>query len=306
MAMNEELQSSAMRRDNRAKEDLQSLNEELNRVNSRLKDDVQRLESLHNGLVDRLSSERRCFEEALQSSNRELETFTLAVTRELKEPLRHIRGFTEAVLDDYVTKLDDDGQSMLRIIHDAACRMGSMMNGLLAVSRVMSQDMEPLSFDLSQLAESIVRSLREAEPERQVSVTIADGLGVVADWNMTRLALRHLLENAWKFTARNPSAQIEFGQTTSRNGPAYFVRDNGAGFDMELADRLFQPFQRLHDHDEFPGHGIGLATTHRVIQRHGGDVWAQAEAGKGSTIYFTIGEPSIWQMPIGVAPERPE
>ena len=227
-------------------------------------------------------------EERLQETNRELEAFAYSVSHDLRAPLRAIDGFSEALLQDYGDKLDAAGEDKLRRVRAAAQRLGALIDALLSLSRLTRREMKMERVDLGALARSVYHQLREAEPGRQASFLIAEGIEVHGDSEMLRVLLENLLGNAWKFTARQPAAEIELGMAKVDGQPAYFVRDNGAGFDMAYAKKLFGPFQRLHRQDEFPGDGVGLATVERIVRRHGGRVWAEGAVNQGATFFFTL------------------
>lgn len=226
----------------------------------------------------------------LQALNRELETFSYSVSHDLRAPLRSIHGFSQAILDDYSDRLDDVGRGYLNRVCSAAQRMGQLIDDLLQLSRVTRTEPALQDVDLSGTIAAIAQELRDREPRRVVDFIISPGVRVQADPRLLRIALENLLENAWKFTSRKPTARIEFGLDNSKADPVYFIRDNGAGFDMAFADKLFSPFQRLHSPAEFPGTGIGLANVQRVIQKHGGLLWAESALEKGATFYFTLGK----------------
>ena len=227
----------------------------------------------------------------LEAANRELEAFSYSVSHDLRAPLRAIDGFSQALLEDCEPALDDRSKDYLRRIRAATRRMGDLIDDLLALSRVTRQEMRRERVDLSALARSVVAQLRRSEPTRSVAVHIADGLVAEGDSHLLRLVLENLLGNAWKFTAREPEARVEFGALDEGGRPVFYVRDNGVGFDMAYAHKLFGPFQRLHAMSDFPGTGIGLATVQRIVTRHGGRVWAVGEEGKGATFFFTLEEP---------------
>jgi PAS domain S-box-containing protein len=224
----------------------------------------------------------------LEAANKELESFSYSVSHDLRAPLRSMDGFSQALLEDYSDKLDDEGRDYLKRIQDSASNMAQLIDDMLELSRLTRVSMRRESVNLSELAESITAELKKAQPKRHVEVSIAPGLVAYGDAKLLRVVLENLLDNAWKFTAKIPQARIEGGITKHDGREAYFVRDNGAGFDMAYADKLFVPFQRLHRITEFPGTGIGLATVKRLIHRHGGEVWAEGEVGKGATFYFTL------------------
>jgi CheY-like chemotaxis protein len=211
------------------------------------------------------------------------------VSHDLRAPLRHIDGLAAALLEDYAGKLDAPGQGYLNRIRAAAVRMANLIEDLLRLSRVTRAELKVADADLSAIARSIVDDLRREHPQRVVNVRIAPGLRAQADPGMLRSALANLIHNAWKFTGSKPAAEIEFGVMQRDGIKTYFVRDDGAGFDMSQAGRLFDAFQRLHTEQEFPGTGIGLATVRRVMRRHGGDAWAESAVGAGATFFFTLG-----------------
>jgi two-component system, sensor histidine kinase and response regulator len=225
----------------------------------------------------------------LEHKNRELESFSYAVSHDLRAPLRRIDSFTRAVLDSQESALDDDGRRFLDRIRQSAGEMAQLIDDVLYLSRVTRAELREQEVDLSALAALAVDRLRETHPEREVEVRIRPGVVVTGDAQLLRIALDNLVQNAWKFTGRTPAPTIEFGMTMVKGEPAYFVRDNGAGFDMAYVNRLFGPFQRLHLAEEFPGSGIGLATVQRIVHRHGGQVWAEGLVGQGATFQFTIG-----------------
>ncbi len=224
----------------------------------------------------------------LAEINRELDSFSSAVSHDLRAPLAAIDGYSYAILDHSAAALDDQTKDDLRQIRASAKQMANIISSLLTLSRVKHAEMKRERIDLSQMAHAAVEKLRAASPERKADVTIAPELSATGDPDLLRLVLENLLSNAWKFSRDADTAKIEFGVAQQAGGPAYFVRDNGVGFDMARAGRLFQPFTRLHGASAFEGSGIGLATVRRIIQRHGGRVWAQSEEGKGATIYFTL------------------
>ncbi|BCR03326.1 hypothetical protein DESUT3_03950 [Desulfuromonas versatilis] len=227
----------------------------------------------------------------LELINQELEAFTYSVSHDLRTPLRSIDGFSQAVLEDYADKLDAEGANYLQRLRAASQQMGRLIDDLLRLSRMTRARLVHERVDLSALAHSVSAELREREPRRQVELVIDPGLEGYGDTQLLRIVLENLLGNAWKYTSRHPRARIHFGRKEAGEEPAYFVRDDGAGFDMAYADKLFGAFQRLHSKSEFEGTGIGLATVQRIIHRHGGRVWAEGQVEQGATVYFTLGGP---------------
>jgi len=225
----------------------------------------------------------------LQTVNKELEAFSYSVSHDLRAPLRSIDGFSQALLEDYHDHLDVTGQDYLRRIRAATQQMGQLIDDLLNLSRLMRTEMLLQPVDLSLLASEICTELQQSQPERQVEFVLQAGLLAQGDLRLLRVMLVNLLNNAWKFTSKHTQARIELGATVQENGiRVYFVRDDGAGFDMTYANKLFGPFQRLHSMKDFPGNGVGLATVQRIVYRHGGRVWAEGAVEQGATFYFTL------------------
>lgn len=224
----------------------------------------------------------------LEAMNRELESFSYSVSHDLRTPLRGLDAFSQELLEDYADKLDENGRDSLERIRAASQRMGILIDGLLNLSRVSRLDLKRELVDLSAIALDIANSLVSVQAERQVEFTVGEGLTAEGDEYLLYVVLQNLLDNAWKFTGKRGEAKIEFGQAEVAGSQAYFVRDNGAGFDMAYAGKLFSPFQRLHHHCDFPGTGIGLATVNRIVQRHGGRLWAEGEIDKGAAFFFTL------------------
>lgn len=225
----------------------------------------------------------------LERANKELEAFSYSVSHDLRAPLRSIDGFSEALVEDYGDKLDGQGKNYLQRVRAATRRMGMLIDDLLNLSRVSRGEIRAEGIDLSALAQEVALELRKAEPDRHVDLRIEKDIRVVADRRLLRIAMENLIGNAWKFTAKTAEAQIQFGVSGGNGSRIYFVRDNGAGFDMAYASKLFGAFQRLHTTAEFNGTGIGLATVQRIIHRHNGTIWAEAKVDEGATFYFTLG-----------------
>jgi len=223
----------------------------------------------------------------LEAINHELEAFSYSVSHDLRAPLRSIRGFSQVLLDRYSGQLDARGCEFLRRVTESSEQMDTLIEDLLQLSRISRSDLHPRPVDLSAIAESIATELHQTEPTRTVEFSIAPQLHTRGEEQLLRLVLENLLRNAWKFTARQPKARIEFGRSA---GPpsAFYVRDNGAGFEMKYASRLFGVFQRLHSKAEFPGTGVGLATVQRILNRHGGRAWAEGVPNEGATFYFSL------------------
>jgi light-regulated signal transduction histidine kinase (bacteriophytochrome) len=284
--------------DVRTGDELEGLGEEFNRMSTRLRASYaslnQKVEEAEQAAeeIKRLaeSLERRVAERTteLAAANRELEAFSYSVSHDLRTPLRSIDGFSQALLEDYGEKLDAPGKEYVARVRTASQRMGQLIDDLLGLSRTTRHKMQVEDVNLTELASVVVAEIKQRQPERQVEFAIAPEVTVKGDGKLLRITLENLLGNAWKFTAKQPQARIEFGVTQHEGKPAYFVRDNGAGFDMTYADKLFGAFQRLHQANEFEGTGIGLATVQRIIHRHGGKVWAEGAVGQGATFYFTL------------------
>jgi PAS domain S-box-containing protein len=240
--------------------------------------------------VERQRNELERSNAELIAANKELESFSYSVSHDLRAPLRSIDGFSKVLLEDCADRLDEAGKTHLNRIRAATQRMGLLIDDLLNLSRLSRTELHRQSLDISALACSIASDLQKAQPERQIDLRIEDGLKTTADPGLLRIVLENLLSNAWKFTSKRASAHIEFGMARGNGTPAYFVRDDGAGFDPAYADRLFGAFQRLHAMSEFTGTGIGLATVQRIVQRHGGRIWAESAVDRGATFYFTVSE----------------
>jgi light-regulated signal transduction histidine kinase (bacteriophytochrome) len=261
------------------------------RVDITRNDEIGALASSFNNMAHKLENEileHKRAEDELSATNKELEAFCYSVSHDLRAPLRGINGFSRALVEDFADRLDSEGKDYLHRIRKACQHMGQLIDDLLALSRITRRDMRRERVDLSAIAQEIMMDLQKRRPRRQVEFVITDGLEANGDIRLVRLALLNLLDNAWKFTGKRPRAKIEFGVTQNGDGSVYFVRDDGAGFNMEYVDKLFVAFQRLHDINEFEGTGIGLAIVQRVIHRHGGRIWAEGRVEQGATFYFTL------------------
>jgi DNA-binding response OmpR family regulator len=224
----------------------------------------------------------------LAQSNHELEAFSYSVSHDLRAPLRSLNGFSHMLLEDCADKLDEAGKDYLQRICSGSQRMGQLIDDLLNLSRLSRGELQRERVNLTALAHTVVAELRQREPRRQVEVVIAQDLVANGDARLLRIVLDNLLGNAWKYSSKRDQARIEVGRHYQNGTTVFFVRDNGAGFDMAYAAKLFTPFQRLHGAKEFPGTGIGLATIQRIIRRHGGRVWAEGEVNKGATFSFSL------------------
>jgi signal transduction histidine kinase len=225
----------------------------------------------------------------LQAANQELEAFSYSVSHDLRAPLRAIDGFSQALLEDYADRLDDQGKNYLNRVRAATQRMGLLIDDMLVLSQITRVEMRRETVDLSALAADVIAEFQRSEPERKVDWHIESGLVAEGDARLLRVVLVNLLGNAWKYTGKTATAKIEFGAMRNADGTTgFFVRDNGVGFDMAYASKLFGVFQRLHTLAEFPGTGVGLATVQRIIHRHGGQVRGEGVPGQGATFYFTL------------------
>jgi light-regulated signal transduction histidine kinase (bacteriophytochrome) len=242
--------------------------------------------------IERLRGKMRERSLELEVTAKELESFTYTVSHDLRAPIRVVEGFARILQEDYGDRIDRVGHDHLQRILSAATRMTQMIDALLGLSRLSGQPVVPEQVDLSRLADTIAEELRAGEPKRVVAITVQPGMRVEGDRTLLRVLLENLIGNAWKYTSRRAHAQIELSCSGTGPEAVYCVRDNGEGFDMRFADRLFVVFQRLHSSADFPGTGVGLATVQRIVRRHGGRVWADSEPGAGSRFYFTL-----WEKP---------
>jgi two-component system, NtrC family, sensor kinase len=258
--------------------------------NRRIRDQLLRseLEANEARAARELAEAKATLVEELEYKNKELEAFSYSVSHDLRAPLRSIDGFSQALIEDYGDRLDETGLNYLHRMRAAAQRMAALIDDMLMLSRISRAQVNRERVDLSALAQTVAEELRNQNPERSVAVKIQPDLASHADRGLMRVLLDNLLGNAWKFTAQTSNAQIELSAQTRGLDTVFFVKDNGAGFDMAHASMLFQPFQRLHDAADFPGTGIGLATVQRVVDHHGGRIWAEGTVGRGATVFFTI------------------
>lgn len=260
---------------------------ERKRINEQLKQEAEERER-SKAQIDELNKTLEAKINNLDAVNKELEAFSYSVSHDLRAPLRSIDGFSQAFLNKYGDTLDDNGRDYLNRVRANSQRMAQLIDDMLQLSRLTRGEINLSQVNLSQLAEEIIEENRQQEPNRQVEVIIQPELIVEGDKRLLQAVLQNLLNNAWKFTSQHETAKIEFGSFLKDAKPVYFVRDDGAGFEMEYVEKLFGAFQRLHAMHEFPGTGIGLATVQRIIHRHGGKVWAEGEPEKGATFYFTL------------------
>lgn len=238
--------------------------------------------------IFRSTQQVKAVNEQLRAANHELEAFSSSVSHDLRAPLRALDGFSQALLEDYGAKLDQAGRDLLQRIRAASQRMGQLIDDLLNLSRLTRGELSRQPVSLTALATEVAQELRQREPDRQVQLRIEPDVKAVGDPDLLRIVFENLLGNAWKYTSKRPAATIEFGLDRHNGATSYFVRDDGAGFDMQYAGKLFSPFQRLHTACEFPGTGIGLATVARIIHRHGGRIWAEGQPNKGAAFHFTL------------------
>ena len=231
----------------------------------------------------------------VEHANQELEAFSYSVSHDLRAPLRAIDGFSQAFMQDYGGTLNDQGRGYLERVRSGTLRMAHLIEDLLGLSRITRAPLRRQSVNVTAMGRKILGELSERDPQRRVQAIVAEDLVATADARLLAVVLENLLGNAWKFTAKQPVARVEVGRDErdgGGGGGAFFVRDNGAGFDLKDAAKLFTPFQRLHAETEFAGTGIGLATVQRIVARHGGRIWAEASSGHGAAFFFTLGEQS--------------
>ncbi|MBE9568452.1 MAG: hypothetical protein IMF14_07125 [Proteobacteria bacterium] len=239
----------------------------------------------HRDNLEELVDERT---KELQRLNDELEAFSYSVSHDLRTPLRAIDGFSQAIVEDYAGRLDETGLDYLSRIRGASQTMAELIDDMLQLSRVTRSELNKESVDLSSLADKIIENYRLVEPDRNVKIIVDKGLACVADKNLVMIVMNNLIGNAWKYTGNEDVAEISIGKKTADGQDVFFVKDNGAGFDMRFKNKLFGVFQRLHTAEEFSGTGVGLATAQRIVHRHGGTIWAESVVGEGATFYFTV------------------
>jgi light-regulated signal transduction histidine kinase (bacteriophytochrome) len=227
--------------------------------------------------------------EELTAANRDLESFSYSVSHDLQNPLGIIGGFTNILIEDYAEKIDKEGQDFLWRISDGVKRMQALIKDMLALSRIGRQEVHRENVNLSAIARNYLQELENSEPQRKVELDVPYNIHADADPRLIHLALENLLRNAWKFTSKKEKTHIEFGTVHQDGSTVFFIRDNGVGFDMQAAQKIFEPFKRVHKEKEFGGTGVGLSIVQRVIERHGGKVWAEGKVGEGATFYFTLG-----------------
>jgi light-regulated signal transduction histidine kinase (bacteriophytochrome) len=254
-------------------------------LEQRVDERTKELRAAHRALEES-NAELRQLTSDLQTANRELEAFSYSVSHDLRSPLQSVLGFSELLVERCESQLDAQAKQYLQRLRAGCYRMVDLIEDMLMLSHITRREMHQEPVDLSLLAKTVASTLAVTQPRRRVTFDIAEGLVTMGDAGLLRVVLENLIGNAWKFTGKKRRARIAFG--CAETPPIYFVRDNGAGFDMANADKLFGAFQRLHSANEYPGTGIGLATVQRIISRHGGRIWAEAAVGQGATFYFTL------------------
>ncbi len=279
-------------------DELGVLTDAFNHMLGRIEDQDRALRESKEGLEQRVAERTHELQERnealrrnaaqLLAANTELDAFAYSVSHDLRAPLRSIDGFSHVLLEDYAAQLDEAGRDSLQRVRAASQRMATLIDDLLKLARVTRSEMRTENVDLSGMAQDIAADLQRGAPDRPVDFAIAPGLGARGDPRLLRVALENLLRNGWKYTGKQPRPRVEFGSVDVNGERAFLVRDNGAGFDMKYADKLFGVFQRLHSAAEFEGTGVGLATVRRIITRHGGRIWAEGAVDRGATFYFTL------------------
>ena len=238
--------------------------------------------------IIRLRQELQQKEAELEAANKSIESLSYTISHDLRAPLRTMDSFSQALTEDYATHLPEEATNYLNRVRKACTQMRNMIDELLELARVTRRNLKPQEFNISNLVTDIINEIKISEPEKQVTVEIQNNLKANADKHLLRIALHHLMHNAWKFASKNDNPTIQFTCSEKNNETIYCVADNGIGFDMSYYDQLFEPFKRLHSSDEFSGIGIGLATAQRIIERHGGKLWAESEPEEGAKFYFTL------------------
>jgi len=273
------------------RDELGVLTDAFNQMLGRIEEQERTLKGYTAGLEQRVAERTQELEQRaaeLQAANDELDAFAYSVSHDLRAPLRSIDGFSQVLLEDYAAKLDESGRDSLQRVRAASQRMATLIDDLLKLARVTRTEMRAEPVNLSRMAQEIVAEIQRAAPDRQVEFAITPGLEAHGDSRLLRVALDNLLRNSWKYTGKQPAPRVEF-TTVDGNGERVFaIRDNGAGFDMKYADKLFGVFQRLHSAADFEGTGVGLATVRRIINRHGGRIWAEGAVDQGATFFFTL------------------
>ncbi len=265
-------------------------------INSDKKQILDLLLSVYEAAVQRndelilVQEQLQAMNENLTSANREMESFSYTVSHDLRSPLHTIHGYTQLMLEDYSDRLEPEALGFLDTILNASKNMAQLIDDLLKFSRSGRAVIEKNHVNLSNVASQVMQLIRQRDSSRIVHVKIQEGISGYADKNLMGVVLDNLLGNAWKYSGKNTEAEIEFGETEIDGEKVYFVKDNGAGFDMEKADTMFNPFERFHSTEEFPGTGVGLATVRRILEKHDGRIWAESQVGKGSVFYFTLPE----------------
>jgi signal transduction histidine kinase len=293
VAMNESLLLSALRQHELTEEaealsaHLAELNKNLKQANDALKREISERKRAEEAL-QQIEESLRHYADQLVAANKELESFSYSISHDLRAPLLAMKGFSNILLNEYSNNLDAAGQDFLKRIVQGSEKMSDLIDDMLGLAKISRQEISLQEIDLSTIAASIVEELRRGEPERKVTVVIANELKAHGDARLMNIVLSNLIGNAWKFTSKKNDARIEVGALEKSGEMVYYVKDNGAGFDMTYARKLFAPFQRLHSDIQFSGTGIGLAIVKKAIQRHGGRVWAESEVGTGATFFFTL------------------
>lgn len=263
-------------------------------INSEKKQILDLLLSIYEAAIQKndeliqAQAQLQALNEDLISKNKELEAFARTVSHDLRSPLGNVSGIVDLMVQDYSDILDDEARGLLSIIKSSAISMTHLVDDLLKFSQSAHANLDPVAVDLSSIAHQVIDKLRHNDPERMVYEFIQEGLTVNADMGLMLIALDNLIGNSWKYTGNKSVAKIRVGILTDKGETVYYVQDNGAGFDMNYSSKLFKPFERLHTEKEFPGTGVGLATVQRIIERHGGRLWAEGAVGKGATFYFTL------------------